>query len=66
MQHDTRLRAMARAIYETCYPTEELAPVGFDQAERFTTIHYRRAVEAARVARSLCAEAGTQLDLVLA
>lgn len=51
MQHDVCLRAAARAIYDTCFPTEELAPVGFDDAERYRTIHYRRAVEAAQNAR---------------
>jgi hypothetical protein len=43
MQHDTCLRAAARA--------DELAPVGFDEAEKYGTIHYRRAVEAAQGAR---------------
>lgn len=51
MQHDTCLRAAARAIYDACYPTDELAPVGFEEAERYGTIHYRRAVEAAQQAR---------------
>lgn len=66
MQHDLRLRAVARAIYDACFPTEDTAPVGFDQAERFGTIHYRRAVEAAQAARSLCDEAEAQLALELA
>ena len=39
MQHDRRLRAAARAVYDAVYPTEELAPVGFDQAEKYGTIH---------------------------
>ncbi len=51
MQHDMCLRAAARAIYDACFPTEELVPVGFDDAERYGTIHYRRAVEAAQQAR---------------
>ena len=38
MQHDLQLRAAARAIYENVYPTEEWAPVSFDQAERFGTV----------------------------
>lgn len=63
MQHDHRLRAAARAIYDACYPTEELAPLGFDEAERYTTIHYRRAVEAARGACVNLAERGQQLPL---
>lgn len=53
MQHDTCLRAAARAIYDACFPTDEVAPVGFDDAERYGTIHYRRAVEAAQGARVL-------------
>lgn len=53
MQHDVCLRAAARAIYDACFPTEELAPAGFDEAERYATIHYRRAVEAAQSARVL-------------
>lgn len=52
MQHDLTLRAAARSIYEACFPTDEIAPVGFDDAERFGTIHYRRAVEAAQNARA--------------
>ncbi|MEP7007327.1 MAG: hypothetical protein ABI810_15180 [Sphingomonas bacterium] len=51
MQHDTCLRAAARAIYDACFPTEEIAPVEFDVAEKYGTIHYRRAVEAAQGAR---------------
>lgn len=54
MQHDVCLRAAARAIYDACFPTDELAPVGFDEAERYGTIHYRRAVEAAQHARRIC------------
>lgn len=48
MQHDPAMRAAARAIYDAVWPTEELAPVGFEDAERYRTIHYRRAVEAAQ------------------
>lgn len=51
MQHDLSLRAAARAIYDACYPTDDFAPVGFDEAERCETIHYRQAVEAAQKAR---------------
>jgi len=64
MQHDTRLRAAARAIYDACFPTEEIAPVGFDQAERFRTIHYRRAVEAAQACFAIRADGGEQLSLI--
>ena len=48
MQHDVALREAARAIYESVYPGEEWTPVPFDQAERFGTVHYRNAVDAAR------------------
>jgi hypothetical protein len=62
MQHDLQLRAAARAIYDACYPCEEWAPVGFDEAERTGTIHYRQAVDAAQQSRSVFASAG-QLEL---
>lgn len=52
MQHDLQLRAAARAIYEACYPGDEWVPFGFDDAERFRTLHYRQAVGAAQAARS--------------
>jgi hypothetical protein len=55
LQHDVRLRAAARAIYDTCYPGDEWAPVGFDEAERYRTVHYRQAVGAALEARALLA-----------
>jgi hypothetical protein len=64
MQHDLRLRAAARAIYDACYPPEEWAPVAFEEAERHGTIHYRQAVEAARHARSLLAGEEHQLALL--
>jgi hypothetical protein len=51
MEHDTSVRAAARAIYEAVYPSEDYAPVGFDQAERYGTVHYRQAVDAAIRAR---------------
>lgn len=51
MQLDACLRDAARVIYDACYPTEELAPVGFDDAEKYETIHFRRAVQAAQGAR---------------
>ena len=52
VQHDVRLRAAARAIYDACYPGEEWAPVGFEEAERCGTVHYRQAVGAAIEARA--------------
>lgn len=63
MEHDLRLRAAARAIYDACYPTEDWSPVGFDEAERFKTVHYRQAVGAAQQARAVLADAGVQLKL---
>lgn len=62
MQHDPLLRAMARAIFDACYP-DEWSPVGFDDAERFGTVHYRQAVDAAQRARWLSAARGEQLPL---
>lgn len=53
MEHDLQLRAAARAIYDACYPSEDWAPVGFDEAERFRTVHYRQAVGAAQQARAV-------------
>ena len=65
MQHDLQLRATARAIYDACFPTDEVAPVGFDEAERLNTIHYRRAVEAAlSVHREWTGEQAAQLALI--
>ena len=63
MQHDLLLRATARAIYDACYPSEDWAPVGFDEAERAGTIHYRQAVDGARQARALLTGRGEQLPL---
>ena len=62
MQHDGRLRATARAIYDEVYPGE-WAPVGFDEAERHGTVHYRQAVAAAQRARGVLAASGEQLPL---
>lgn len=64
MEHDLQLRAAARAIYDACYPTEEWAPCGFEEAERFGTVHYRQAVGAAHGARmALTVEQERQLLL---
>jgi hypothetical protein len=52
MQHDVRLRAAARAIFDACYPSDDWSPVRFAEAERFGTVHYRQAVEAAQRARA--------------
>lgn len=58
MQHDPLLRAMARAIFDACYPGEEWSPVGFDEAERLGTPHYRQSADAARQVRTLMAVKG--------
>jgi hypothetical protein len=63
LQHDQLLRAAARAIYDACYPGEEWAPVSFDEAERYATVHYRQAVGAALAARAVLASRGEQLPL---
>jgi hypothetical protein len=51
MHRDVRLRAATRTIYDACYPSEEWTSVGFDEAERCGTVHYRQAVAAAQQAR---------------
>jgi hypothetical protein len=55
MQHDLRLRAAARAIYDSVYPPVDSAPFSFDEAERFGTVEYRQAVGVAQDARSVLA-----------
>ena len=63
MHHDVRLRAAARAIYDACYPSDDWSPVRFDEAERFKTVHYRQAVQAAQDARATLSGA-IQLALI--
>ena len=65
MHHDTKLRDAARAIYNTVYPGEEWAPLPFEDAARFRSVHYRNAVDAARKVRLEFAEdsGGRQLGL---
>lgn len=63
MEHDLLLRAAARAIYDACYPSDDWSPVGFDEAERCGTVHYRQAVDAALQARAMLAVRGEQLPL---
>ncbi len=63
MQHDLQLRAAARVIYENVYPSDEWAPIGFEEAERYGTVHYRQAVGAARDARAVLAVPHRQLLL---
>ncbi len=64
MEHDLLLRAAARAIYDACYPSDDWSPVGFDEAERCGTVHYRQAVNAALQARAVLAVRGEQLPLL--
>ena len=65
MQHDVPLREAVRAIFEACYPSEDWCPVRFEEAERHGTVHYRQAVDAARRARAMFADAGAeQLALI--
>ncbi len=65
MQHDLRLRATARAIYDACYPSDDWARFGFDEAERYGTVEYRQAVDAAQQARCVLAARGEQLTLAV-
>jgi hypothetical protein len=63
MQHDVRLRAAARAIFDACFSAE--APVGFDEAERLGSAPYRHAVDVAIQVRSLFnGVKSTQLELI--
>jgi hypothetical protein len=67
MEHSAQLRAAARATYDACYPEEEWARCGFEKAERYGTVHYRQAVDAAPEARSvLTAEQERRLLLSIA
>ena len=66
MHHDQPLRAAARAIYDACYPSDDWTPTGFEEAERFGTVHYRQAVDAAQQARCMLAVRGEQLALFAA
>ena len=61
MQHDLRLRAAARAIYDNVYPAVAPGPFSFDEAERFRTVEYRQAVGAAQDARSVLVAQHDQL-----
>jgi hypothetical protein len=63
VEHDLQLRAVARAIYDACYPSDEWAPLGFDEAERFGTVQYRQAVGAAQQARLALRDAVRQPEL---
>ena len=50
LRHDERLREVAHVIYDTVYPASEWTDLSFQEAERFTTPHYRNAVDAAHKA----------------
>lgn len=63
MEHDLRLRAAARAIYDAVYPGEEWSPTTFDEAERYRTIHYRQAVSAAQRAKGVLTDPSIQPEL---
>lgn len=65
MQHNVALREAARAIYESVYLGEEWTPVPFDEAERFGTVHYRNAVDAARRADVCLNSDGTHQLLLI-
>jgi len=65
MQHDVPLREAVRAIFDACYPSDDWSPIRFEEAERFGTVHYRQAVEAALCARATFTAAhGAQLELI--
>ena len=65
MQHDVPLRAAVRAIFDACYPSDDWSPIRFEEAERFGTVHYRQAVDAAlRVRAAFAAAHATQLELI--
>lgn len=65
MEHDLLLRAAALAIYDACYTSDDWSPVGFDEAKRCGTVHYRQSVDAALQARAVLAVPGEQLPLPL-
>jgi hypothetical protein len=63
MEHDLRMREAARAIYDACYPSEDWAPMGFDDAEKYRTVHYRQAVGAAQQALAVLGDRAAQPQL---
>jgi hypothetical protein len=50
--------------YDAGYPGPEWAPIGFEEAERLETVHYRQAVEAALLARPVLTDRAEQLRLI--
>ncbi len=61
MQHDLRLEAAARVIYDNVYPPDDAVQFSFDEAERFGAVTYRQAIGAAQDARSVLAARHDQL-----
>lgn len=61
MQHDLRLRAAARMIYDNVYPPVDAVQFSFAEVERFGTVEYRQAVGAAQDARSVLVDQHDQL-----
>lgn len=55
----------ARAINGAYYPSDEWAPLPFDEAERYGTVHYRQAVDGALAAHACLTAAGEQLNCML-
>lgn len=64
LRHDLRLRTAASVIYDAVYPGDEWTPVGFEEAERRETIHYRQAVAAALLVRPVLSDRAEQLCLI--
>jgi len=65
VRHDVELRATAQAIFDACYPSDDWSPLTFIEAERFGTVHYRQAVDAAIRARGMLRSAtDAQLSLI--
>lgn len=58
LQGPADLRDAAKAIYDAVYPSSDWTPVGFEEAERYDTVHYRNALTAARSASMLLSETG--------
>jgi hypothetical protein len=64
LRNDLRLRAAASVIHDAVYPSEEWAPISFEEAERRETAHDRQAVEAALLVRPVLTERAEQLGLI--
>jgi hypothetical protein len=64
LRHDWRLRAAASVIYDACYPNEKWPHVSFEDAQRLATNQYRRAVEAALLARPILSDQSEQLTFL--